>query len=44
MKAYLREGVFGCKQRTGIANVAGKVVPSADHQSLIPIPKAKYKN
>jgi hypothetical protein len=31
-------------QRTGIENVAGKVVPSADNQSLIPVTKAKYKN
>jgi hypothetical protein len=30
-------------QRTGIANVAGKDVPSADHQSLIQVTKAKCK-
>jgi len=29
---------------TGIENVAGKVVPSADAQSLIPVIKAKCKN
>ena len=30
--------------RTSIENVAGKDVPSADHQSLIPVLKAKCKN
>ena len=40
--------ILGCLQlwrtTTGIANVADKNVPSADHQSLIPVLKAKYKN
>ncbi len=31
-------------QRTGIENVAGKDVPSADHLSLILVTKAKCKN
>ena len=36
--------IYAFCQRAGIATVAGKDVPSADHQSLIPVTKAKCKN